>query len=485
MWGFSMAHLVLIDLSIIFRRHWHSTKNEPISTAMERTLDEVRLHADGGDHVAVCIDMPPYLRAELYPDYKAQREKPPQQMFGELDATITRLRQDGYLVVGARGFEADDIIATFAVRLAGEHTIAIISGDKDALQLVSDYVHVKMPATSSVFDVDAVRKKYGVPPESMVDWIALAGDKPDNIPHVAGIGEETATKWLQAYRNLDGVFAAAEKGELQPERLRKALLDSAAIPKTARQLVRLRADAPIDVQEIFAKRDVKPIETKTDTEPPPAAQEEDMPEPEIMHTQPVTVAEDEAPKRHQPAPVTERVLVKRTNGNGGAAFELALEPRNLDQAHWIAKVLYQARLFGDFPNVEAVLGTIMTGRSFGLDAVTSLRSFHNIKGKQTMSATLMIGLVKRRTDLCRYFTLIESSATRAVYETHRANEPAPTRMEYTIEEAKKAGLVTSGSNWDKRPKTMLRHRCATELARAVYPDLVAGLYSDDEMEDAR
>lgn len=66
----------------------------------------------------------------------------------------------------------------------------------------------------------------------------------------------------------------------------------------------------------------------------------------------------------------------------------------------------------------------------------------------------------------------------------RLREPEPTRMEYTIAEAKQAGLMGKGGNWDARPKTMLRHRCATELARAVYPDIVAGLYSTEEMQDA-
>lgn len=484
-----MSKVCLIDLSVVFRRHWHATEHEPVSEAFSRTVQEVHRWAeDGHDHVAVCIDMPPYLRTELYPEYKAHREKAPKQMFGQQDAVIHRLRDDGLLVVGARGYEADDVIATFVAQLPDDTEITIISGDKDALQLVSDRVTVISPASGAVMTPQAVEEnpKIGVPPSKMVDWLALVGDKSDNIPGVDGVGPKTAAKWLAEYGDLRGIYANASK---LPPRLGVALNESEAVVRTARELVRLRTDAPIDISEIFATREVKPLTSQD--EPP---QEEHMNEPEIIEaSEPERDGQDalyEAMARMNEArpedgPPKSAAATVKANGNGHAvvSYERALEPGSVAQAWWVAKVLYNGRIFGDYPSPEAIFGTIMTGRSFGLDAVTSLRSFHNIKGKQTMSATLMVGIVKSRTDICTYFRLVESTMERAVYETLRVGDPGPTRMEYTLSEAKQAGLLGKGGNWDARPKTMLRHRCATELARAVYPDLVAGVYSTEEMMD--
>lgn len=470
-----MSKIVLIDLSVIFRRRWHASEHEPVSTAMRGTVAEVHEWAKTGDHTVVCIDTPPYLRTELYPEYKAQREKAPKSMFGEQDAAIQRLRDDGLLVLGARGFEADDIIATLVTRLPAEHEISIITGDKDALQLVSERVTVTSPATGVVMTPQAVEEsaKIGVRPSQIVDWLALVGDASDNIPGVPGWGPVNAAKYLREYDSVAGIFANASK---LPEKKGVALVEAEATVRTALVLVKLRDDAPIDTAEVFTKREAKRLAEPDTEEPPPSPEEDDMPEPEVIAAPERETATPDAPRRQAQA-------LAKTNG-GTVPFELALEPRNIAQAEWLAKVLYSARLFGEYNNVEAVLGTILTGRSFGIDAVTSLRSFHVIKGKQTMSATLMVGLVKKRVDICKYFRLVESTTERAVYETLRAGEPEPTRMDYTIAEAKTAGLTGKGGNWDARPKTMLRHRCATELARAVYPDLVAGIYSSEEMQDA-
>jgi hypothetical protein len=132
---------------------------------------------------------------------------------------------------------------------------------------------------------------------------------------------------------------------------------------------------------------------------------------------------------------------------------------------WLARVVHNSRMFGQFANPEAILATIMTGRLYRLDAITSLRSFHNIKGKQTMSAALMVGIIQR-SPRCEYFRPIETTVERATWETKRRCDP-PVKLSYTIEQAKRAGLVTKGGNWEARPDT----------------DDVAGLYSSEEMQD--
>jgi hypothetical protein len=110
----------------------------------------------------------------------------------------------------------------------------------------------------------------------------------------------------------------------------------------------------------------------------------------------------------------------------------------------------------------------------------SLRSVHVIEGKPTLSADLIAALVKSRSDVCEYFRLVESAADAATYETKRRGEPSPTRMSFTMADATRAG-VTGKDNWRKYPAAMLRARCITALARAVYPDLVLGVYDPDEL----
>jgi hypothetical protein len=105
----------------------------------------------------------------------------------------------------------------------------------------------------------------------------------------------------------------------------------------------------------------------------------------------------------------------------------------------------------------------------------SLRSIHVIEGKPSCSADLILALCKRRPEVCRYFRLVRSDATVATYETLRDGRPAPTTLSFTIEQAKSASL-TGKDNWKKYPEAMLRARCIAALARAVYPDLVLGVY---------
>ena len=122
--------------------------------------------------------------------------------------------------------------------------------------------------------------------------------------------------------------------------------------------------------------------------------------------------------------------------------------------------------------------------------MTALRGMHVVKGKVTMSSALMIGLVLR-SGLADYFTIVETNAELATYETFRKGGPeggTATRMTFTIAQADKMGLLApsrSGepTQWQKDPENMLRHRCAARLARVVYPDVVANVYTPEELED--
>jgi hypothetical protein len=157
------------------------------------------------------------------------------------------------------------------------------------------------------------------------------------------------------------------------------------------------------------------------------------------------------------------------------------EPRNIDEAIHLAKVLHASRLLPrGLQTPEAVVATIITGAELGLSPMQAIRSIHIIDGKPTMSSDLMVAMVKRH-EACKFFRLVESSGSVATYETQRAGDPEPTRMSFSIEEAKAAGLAGKDV-WKKFAPAMLRARCASSLARAVYPDLVMGIYDPDELD---
>lgn len=159
----------------------------------------------------------------------------------------------------------------------------------------------------------------------------------------------------------------------------------------------------------------------------------------------------------------------------------AFEPRSISEALQLAKLLVQSRLLPKSVGTpEAAFAIIATGRELGMTAMQSLRSIHVIEGKPTLSADLVAALCKSRGDVCKYFMLVTSSATVATYETQRVGDPKPTTMSFTIEDAQRAGLAGK-QNWKAYPAAMLRARCITALARAVYPDLAMGIYDEDEL----
>jgi hypothetical protein len=161
----------------------------------------------------------------------------------------------------------------------------------------------------------------------------------------------------------------------------------------------------------------------------------------------------------------------------------AFEPTSVEGGFALAQILVASRLLPRSVNTpEAAFTIIMCGRELGLTAMQSLRAIHVIDGKPTMSADLMLALVKRN-DVCVFFRLVQSSADLATYETHRKGEPEPTKMSFTIDEARVAGL-TGKDPWKRYPAAMLRARCIAALARAVYPDVMLGVYESDELSPA-
>jgi len=167
-----------------------------------------------------------------------------------------------------------------------------------------------------------------------------------------------------------------------------------------------------------------------------------------------------------------------------AQAEIApFRPENLNQAARLATSLARSNMLPIALRGKPadVLVVLITGHELGLSPMQSIRGMHVIEGKAVMAAEMMAGLVRSRPRTCRYLMLVESTDALATYETHREGDPRAVQLSYTIEQATKAGLVAR-DNWKKHPAAMLRARCLTAICRAVYSDLVNGVYDPEELE---
>lgn len=131
-----------------------------------------------------------------------------------------------------------------------------------------------------------------------------------------------------------------------------------------------------------------------------------------------------------------------------------------------------------------VLVILLHGRELGISPMTALSEIYVVEGKPAASAALKVGLCKAKPTVCEYFRMVESTEKRATFETKRAGDPEPTRLTWTIEQAARANLLGK-TNWKGYPEAMLRSRCESALASLVYPDLVKGLSTQDELEEVK
>jgi DNA polymerase-1 len=196
-------------------------------------------------------------RQEQYPEYKATREKLGEELQQDFDRSLERVCQilDAFRipVLAIDGYEADDVVATLAERAANSGMQAVIvSGDKDFYQLIRPGVALLNPGRGGQAAVEEqwvdqanASERLGVPPERVVDYLALVGDSSDNIPGVKGIGDKTAIQLLEAYGDLDAILTRA--ADIPGKRPREALLSQADNARLSRQLVTLQRNVPVEL----------------------------------------------------------------------------------------------------------------------------------------------------------------------------------------------------------------------------------------------
>ncbi len=190
-------------------------------------------------------------RREIYPDYKTNREPPPDDLLPQIDRIASMLEAIGVPVLTAAGFEADDILATLAKRFKNlDLDIFLVSKDKDLEQLITDRVRLYDPAKDEVIDAAALQAGKGYSPEQAIEVQSLMGDSIDNIPGIGGVGLKTATKLIQKYGIADAVVEHAE--ELTPKMREKVKAYAQQLPVT-RRLVTLYDDVAFDFDLVTAR----------------------------------------------------------------------------------------------------------------------------------------------------------------------------------------------------------------------------------------
>ncbi len=255
-------HLFLVDGSGYIFRAYHAlpsltrkTDGLPVGAVsgfcnmLWKLVATARDENDGvtPTHFAVIFDhSSKTFRNDLYPEYKANRDAPPEDLRPQFGLIRQATKAFNLPCIDKAGFEADDIIATYAkmVREAGADC-TIISSDKDLMQLVGDQVFMHDTMKNKHIKVPDVIEKWGVPPEKMIDLQALAGDSVDNVPGIPGIGPKTAAQLLEQFGDLDTLLARAS--EIKQNKRRENLIEFADKALISRELVRLRDDVELDV----------------------------------------------------------------------------------------------------------------------------------------------------------------------------------------------------------------------------------------------
>ncbi|MDZ4253953.1 MAG: 5'-3' exonuclease H3TH domain-containing protein, partial [Sulfuritalea sp.] len=228
-----MSTLLLVDGSSYLYRAFHALPDlrtgagQPTG-AIRGVLSMLRvLEADyKSEFRAVVFDAKgKTFRDDWFPEYKAHRPSMPEDLVAQIEPLHACIRAAGWPLLMVDGVEADDVIGTLSRQAAAAGIDCVIStGDKDLAQLVNRHVTLVNTMNNEKLDAAGVKAKFGVPPERMVDYLALVGDTVDNVPGVAKVGPKTAVKWLDAYGSLDAIVAhATEIGGAVGENLRRHL----------------------------------------------------------------------------------------------------------------------------------------------------------------------------------------------------------------------------------------------------------------------
>ena len=246
--------LILVDGSSYLFRAFHAlppllnSKGQPTG-AVKGVINMIRALIKGhpDSNIAIVFDAKgKTFRSDVYSDYKANRPPMPDELRSQIEPIHRIVESMGLPMLIISGVEADDVIGTLAGQASVENIKTLIStGDKDLAQLVNDDVTLMNTMTNELLDYNGVVKKFGVKPNQIVDYLALMGDKSDNIPGVPSVGPKTAVKWLSDFSSMEGIIENADSiGGKVGEKLR----DNLDLLRLSYELATIKMDVKLDVE---------------------------------------------------------------------------------------------------------------------------------------------------------------------------------------------------------------------------------------------
>ena len=267
------SRLILVDGSSYLFRAFHAlpplTNSKGLNTGAAKGVIGMlkRLQADNpNDQLVVVFDAKgPTFRNDIYSEYKANRPPMPEELREQIEPIHNVIRAMGLPLLSISGVEADDVIGTLSEMASAEQRPVLIStGDKDMAQLVNDYVTLVNTMTQVVLDRDGVVDKFGVPPELIIDLLALMGDSVDNIPGVAGVGEKTALALLQHLGGISDIYSQLDRVAELPIRGAKSLGEKLSASKEMAELSYVLATIKTDCELALSESDLRSSSPDTD-----------------------------------------------------------------------------------------------------------------------------------------------------------------------------------------------------------------------------
>jgi DNA polymerase-1 len=257
-----MGKALILDANSIIHRAFHALpplttkKGEPTNAVYGFLLVFFKIIKEfNPDYIVSCFDFPaPTFRHKEYKEYKAKRAVAPESLYKQIPKVKDVLQSFNVPIFEEEGFEADDLVGTLAEKFRKTAESIVVSGDKDALQLVDMntklYLLRQGIKNISVFDERAVEEQYGIPPGKMIDFKALRGDPSDNIPGALGAGEKTAIELVKKFGSVENLYDqilnnGKEAESLKPS-LRSKLIQSQKNVFFSKQLVEIKKDVSVD-----------------------------------------------------------------------------------------------------------------------------------------------------------------------------------------------------------------------------------------------
>lgn len=519
----TIAKLLIVDISSVFRTCWEATDGKTAGAARDRALDMINRAIDQSgraDRVAVACDrggIP--CRATFDPKYKASRKDPGEAYRGQLEYLLDRLACDGHTVwlapkagtVERDGkevptyFEGDDVVAGLvqwwdAQAPDDNAWCRIMTADHDLWSLVDDESCVSvLSLKGDTVTVDTVVQRYGVNPSALV-WVkAIAGDS-DGFKPYKGVGPETAAKLVRACTQgqtpvdlIRVIVESHERGEKingvigLPANMLQAFvaggIDAAERGFRCASLYPVLSGSAIlrpphgHGSPALASYDVIADE-------PRILQITEVPPPQAKPAAPPSAATQDIPADRAIAPAARGLPVR------SGLDPYALEPQTDEAAIMFAKIITDGRLFQKtIQTWQAALTAISWGRTMGFSAVVSLANFFTIHGQPGWSAAAKTAAVKND-ERCEilYACLPKCTRERAVIRYKRKDQDTVDGGPYdeyvfTIEDAKRAGFLDGkhSEQWAKNPRVMLIWAALREVTRLVWMDVLLGVYTPDEI----